>query len=272
MAVILRILLVIFLFYVILMGYLFFNQRRMVYFPLRKITNTPAVIGLPYREIVFKTSDGLQLCGWMVGDEDNRDVVLFCHANAGNMSHRLDSFDLFHRMGLKSFIFDYRGYGKSEGKPSEQGTYRDVEAAWQYLTETEKIPSQRIILFGRSLGGAVAAHLAARSGVNARALILESTFTSIPDLGAQLYPFFPVRMISRFHYNTKALLAKIKLPVLVIHSPQDELIPFSHGKALFEAAKEPRQFLRISGSHNQGFWDSREEYIAGFRGFLESIR
>ncbi|NIM17939.1 MAG: alpha/beta fold hydrolase [Candidatus Aminicenantes bacterium] len=272
MAVILRILLVIFFFYVILIVFLFFNQRSMVYFPLRKITDTPAAIGLPYREIIFKTSDGLQLCGWMVGDEDNRDVVLFCHGNAGNISHRLESFDIFHRIGLRCFIFDYRGYGKSEGEPSEQGTYRDVEAAWQYLIETENIPSQRIILFGRSLGGAVAAHLAARLDVNARALILESTFTSVPDLGAQWYPFFPIRMIIRFHYNTKALLAKIKLPVLVIHSPQDELIPFNHGKALFEAAKEPKQFLRISGSHNEGFSDSREEYIIGFRGFLERSR
>jgi pimeloyl-ACP methyl ester carboxylesterase len=269
MVVILRILLVILFFYLVLIGYLFFNQRRMVYFPLREIADTPAAVGLPYREIVFKTSDGLRLCGWMVGDEDNREVVLFCHGNAGNISHRLDSFEIFHRMGLKSFIFDYRGYGKSEGKPSEQGTYRDVEAAWQYLIETEEIPSQRIILFGRSLGGAVAAHLAARSGVNARALILESTFTSVPDLGAQFYPFLPVRMMSRFRYDTRALLAKIKLPVLVIHSPQDELIPFSHGSALFEAAGEPKQFLRISGSHNQGFWDCREEYIAGFRGFLQ---
>jgi pimeloyl-ACP methyl ester carboxylesterase len=269
MAVILRILLLIFFFYVILTVFLFFNQKRMVYFPLREIIDTPAAVGLPYREIFFKAPDGIRLCGWMVGDEAKNDVVLFCHGNAGNISHRLESFNIFHRMGLKSFIFDYRGYGKSEGSPSEQGTYRDVAAAWQYLIETENIPPQRIILFGRSLGGAVAAHLAAGSNVNARALILESTFTSIPELGAQLYPFLPVRLIARYHYNTRALLSRIKLPVLVIHSPEDELIPFSHGKALFEAAKEPKQFLRISGSHNQGFFDSRKKYIAGFRGFLE---
>jgi pimeloyl-ACP methyl ester carboxylesterase len=268
-AVILRILAVLFSLYILLLIFLFFNQRGMVYFPHKTITATPLDIPLPYREVFLETSDGVPLCAWMVGDDNDRDVVLFCHGNAGNISHRLDSFAIFHRIGLRSFIFDYRGYGRSEGKPSEEGTYRDVEAAWQYLIDTEKIPPGRIILFGRSLGGAVAAYLAAKPDIKARALILESTFTSVPDLGAQSYPFFPVRLLSRYRYNTKALLPGIHLPVLVIHSPQDEMIPFNHGKTLFDAANEPKQFLEISGSHNEGFSDCVEEYTAGLRTFLE---
>jgi fermentation-respiration switch protein FrsA (DUF1100 family) len=216
--------------------------------------------------VAFQTSDSLLLSGWLVGDDKSRDVVLHFHGNAGNMSHRLDSFIIFNRLGLNTFIFDYRGYGRSQGSPSEQGTYLDAEAAWQYLTETEHIPSERIILFGRSLGGAVAARLATQ--VKAKALILESTYTSVPDLGADLYPFLPVRLISRFHYNTRAILQKIDLPVLIVHSPQDEIIPFSHGKALYEAAKEPKHFLEISGSHNEGFFHSKEIYMEGLKEFL----
>ncbi len=270
MAVILRILLVCLLCYLALLLFVFLLQKQMVYFPSRGIGSTPSVIGLPYREVAFKTSDNLLLSGWLVGDDKSRDVVLHCHGNAGNISHRLDSFFIFNRLGLNTFIFDYRGFGRSQGSPSEKGTYLDAEAAWQYLTETGHIPPGRIILFGRSLGGAVAARLATK--VKAKALILESTYTSVPDLGADLYPFLPVRLLSRFQYNTRAILHKIDVPVLIIHSPQDEIIPFSHGEALFEAAKEPKQFLKISGSHNEGFINSIEIYMDGLKEFLSEFK
>ena len=240
----------------------------MVYMPYKTMKSSPSDIGLSYREVTFKTSDHVSIHGWFVGQGRDRDVVLFCHGNAGNISHRLDSFHVFDYLGLDTFIFDYRGYGKSEGSPSEKGTYLDVEAAWKYLVETEKINPNRIILFGRSLGGAVAAHLAV--SVKANALILESTFTSIPDVGAQAYPFLPVRLLSRYRYDTRSVLPRIHLPVLVVHSPDDEIIPYNHGRALFEIANEPKQFLKIFGGHNEGFVNSKEIYIAGFQKFLES--
>ncbi len=266
MAVVLRILFLFLLCYLAILLLVFLLQKQMVYHPFRGIRSTPSDIGLLYREVSIKTSDGLRLCGWLVGDDKNRDVILHFHGNAGNISHRLDSFFIFNRLGLNTFIFDYRGYGRSQGVPSEQGTYLDAEAAWQYLIETEHIPSERIILFGRSLGGAVAARLATK--VKAKALILESTFTSVPDLGADLYPFLPVRLLARYKYNTRAFLPGVNVPVLIIHSPEDEIIPFSHGKALYEAAKEPKHFLRISGSHNEGFFHSKEIYMEGLKEFL----
>ncbi len=266
MPLLLRILLWIFVCYAVIVLYAFFNQKRMLYMPMKRIDRTPSDIGLPYREVGLVTSDGVGISAWFVGADKSRDVLLFCHGNAGNISHRLESFSIFHRLGLNTFIFDYRGYGRSGGEPSEQGTYLDAAAAWRYLTEAEKIPPQRIILFGRSLGGAVAAQLA--STVKPKALILESTFTSVIDAGAQAYPFLPVRLLSRYRYDTRSLLPGIRVPVLVVHSPDDEIIPFDHGKALFETANEPKEFLKIFGDHNGGFYNSGDIYFNGLKEFL----
>jgi len=193
-------------------------------------------------------------------------VILFCHGNAGNISHRLESIQIFHRLGLNVFIFDYRGYGRSEGKPSEIGTYRDVEAVWQYLVEERQVSPNRIVVFGRSLGGAVAAWSANRHTPGA--LILESAFTSVPDIAAKLYPYLPVRLLSRFKYNTAEYLDEVDCPVLIVHSREDEIMPFSHGKQLFERARGPKEFLEISGTHNEGFITSEKRYIEGLNTFI----
>jgi len=269
MPVLLRILLWVFICYTVILIYVFFSQKGMVYMPMKEIGGTPSDIGLPYREVSLVTTDGVALSAWFVGTDISRDVVLFCHGNAGNISHRLESLSIFHRLGLNTFIFDYRGYGRSGGEPSEQGTYLDAAAAWSYLTEIEQIPPGRIILFGRSLGGAVAAQLA--SNVTPKALFLESTFTSITDVGARAYPFLPVRLLSRYRYDTRRLLPGIRVPVLVVHSPDDEIIPFSHGNVLFEVANEPKWFLKISGDHNGGFYNSGEIYFNGLKEFLLKI-
>jgi fermentation-respiration switch protein FrsA (DUF1100 family) len=196
-------------------------------------------------------------------------VILFCHGNAGNISHRLESIEMFNRLRLSTFIFDYRGYGKSNGTPSEKGSYLDAMGAWNYLIEHEGLAPSDIILFGRSLGGAIACWLAGQN--RPKALIIESTFTSVPDLAEELYFYLPVRWLCRYRYNTLSFVQKIRCPVLVIHSEEDEIVSFSHGRKLFNAAKEPKFFLKISGSHNEGFVISSKLYMNGIKTFLDKI-
>ncbi|MCP4218707.1 MAG: alpha/beta hydrolase [bacterium] len=260
---------VVFGLYAALTLYIYLNQNRMVFIPFHTFYDTPAAIGVSFREVTLTTPDGIKLHSWYVGSNEGRPVVLFCHGNAGNISFRMDTLAVFKRLGLDVFLFDYRGYGKSEGQPTEEGAYVDGQTAWDYLVEKEGIEPGRIILMGRSLGGAVAARLALK--VKAAGLILESTFTSIPDMGAKFYPYLPIRLLTNIHFNTLRLIKKLELPILVVHSPQDELVPYSHGKALFEAAVCQKTFLEISGSHNQGFVDSGKTYINGLRKFIDEL-
>ena len=252
--------------YIIFVIILWLFQSHLVYFPRREITMTPDRVGLPYEDISFEASDGVKLSGWFIPAENARGVILFCHGNAGNISHRLESIRIFHRLSLDVFIFDYRGYGRSEGKPTERGTYLDAEAAWRYLAEDRQADPARIIIFGRSLGGAVASWLA--KAQTAGALIVESAFTSIPDIGADAYPFLPVKLLSRFKYSIVDYIREVRCPVLIVHSRDDELISFNHGRRLFEAANEPKDFLEISGSHNDGFLISSEKYEDGLGLFV----
>lgn len=173
---------------------------------------------------------------------------------------------MFHRLRLDIFIFDYRGYGQSEGKPAEQGTYKDAEAAWRYLIEERQMNPNEVVVFGRSLGGAVASWLA--QSYTPGALILESTFTSLRDIAATLYPYLPVRLLLRFEYDTAKYLGRVNCPVLIVHSRDDEIMPFSHGQRLFEMAKEPKTFLQITGTHNEGFITSGKRYEQGLNAFI----
>jgi len=253
--------------YIIFAGFLFVFQSSHVYYPQRAMSTDPASISVDFESVYFETEDGVKLFGWFIPTKDAGGVVLFCHGNAGNISHRLESIQIFHELGLDVFIFDYRGYGQSEGKPTEQGTYRDAEAAWHYLVEQRKIDPARIIIFGRSLGASVAAWLAQNRSPGA--LVLESAFTSLPDIAATLYPYLPVRLLMRFKYNTAEYLQEVNCPVLIVHSRDDEIMPFSHGQRLFDIAGEPKKFLGISGTHNEGFIISGEHYQEGIRAFLQ---
>jgi len=251
--------------------YLFFMQAKLLYYPdipSRKLTASPRDIGLEYESISITTGDGTEIHGWFVPAQKERGTLLFFHGNAGNISHRLDSLKIFHDLGLATLIIDYRGYGRSQGAISEQGTYLDAEAAWNYLTNTRNIPARQIIVFGRSLGAAIAAYIAA--GQKPAALILESAFTSVPDMAARLYPVFPVRLLSRFQYNAKKLLASVSCPVLIIHSPDDEIIPYDNAQELYDSAREPKTFLEIHGGHNEGFLVSGRRYIDGINSFIEA--
>lgn len=247
--------------------FLYLFQERYVYFPDRKLVSTPAQIHLPYEEVHLQTQDRVQLHGWFVPAPDARLTLLFLHGNAGNISHRLESLQVFHELGLNVFIFDYRGYGDSTGTPSEQGTYRDASAAWRYLTKTRTIPASRIVLFGRSLGGAVAVWLAGRT--RPAALILESTFTSIRDMAARFYPYLPTSLLIRIRYPCIDRIGALHLPVLIVHSADDEIIPYASARRLYDAAPGPKALLTIHGGHNDGFLTSGSQYRRGLADFLQ---
>jgi hypothetical protein len=252
--------------YVALGLFLFFFQARLIYFPRRELAGTPADAGLAYEEVYLTTTDGVAIHGWFVPAKDQKGVLLYFHGNGGNISHRIEALRQFNRLGLTTLIIDYRGYGKSGGETSEEGTYLDAEAAWAELVSRRNIKPEQIILLGRSLGGAIAAHLATR--ISPRSIILESTFTSIPDRGSEIYPYFPVRLLSRFHYDTLRRIPSIGRPLLVVHSTDDEIVPFNHGQRLFDAALEPKELLVISGGHNDAFVVSAERYERGLSEFL----
>ena len=258
---------ILFLSYSLILVIVYFRQERMLYFPEKEIWQTPDTISLKYDEIYFKTKDGLNISGWYIPAENEKGVLLFCHGNAGNISHRVDSIKIFNSLNLSVLIFDYRGYGKSEGKPSEFGTYLDAEAAWDYLVNVKRKSPESIILFGRSLGGAVAAELAMTK--KSAALIIESCFTSVPDLGKTFYPWLPIKLLSKFKYSTIDKIGSINCPKLIIHSPEDEIISFRHGEMLYEKAFQPKDFVKIKGGHNEGFLLSGKTYSDGIKMFLE---
>ncbi len=241
-------------------------QSGFIYHPESALVATPASVRLDYQEVRFKAADGVNLHAWWVPAKNERGVALFCHGNAGNISHRLKTIETLNALGLSTFIFDYRGFGLSEGSPSEKGTYADARGAWEYLVRERNIDPGKIIIHGRSLGGAVAAHLATER--NPALLILESSFTSTRDVARHHVPFPPVAWIITYRYETIGRIRKLKCPVLVIHSPDDEVIPFSHGVRLFNSAPEPREFLKISGSHNNGFILSYREYSSAIDIFI----
>jgi fermentation-respiration switch protein FrsA (DUF1100 family) len=248
----------------------YFAQPSLIYYPEtgRDIVATPMDAGLDYETVEIDTPDGETLQGWFVPAPDARGTVLFLHGNAGNVSHRMDYLSMFHSLGYSTFIIDYRGYGASSGTPSEQGTYLDAEAAWQYLTEYRNIDPERIILFGESLGGAVAAWLAAREKPGA--LVLASSFTSVPDMAAKLFPILPVRLLSRFEYDTLKSLKSVSCPVFIAHSPEDEVVPYVQGRALYAAAPEPKQFLQLQGGHNRGLIFVRKEWADELDRFIRA--
>lgn len=289
--------------YIVFALIIFFGQESLVFVPSRSVTGSPQDLGLTYSNVKLKTEDGVQLSAWFVPAQGNHPqtiphnsqntnpnqlgnnpssrnkiplVILFCHGNGGNISHRLSYLPIFQSLGLSTLLFDYRGYGDSEGKPSENGTYQDVAAAWRYLIAEQQIPPQNILIYGESLGGAVASYWAETLTAlpplqQAKGLILASTFSHINDRAAELYPFLPVRFLSRVNYGSESRLPNIKMPVLVIHSRDDEIIPFHHGQKLYNAARPLKLMTIIHGTHNEGFLDSLETYRQGLGQFMQLV-
>jgi hypothetical protein len=255
--------------YAAVVGLVFVFQSRLVYYPEvgREVSVTPRSYGLAFEAAEIRTADGETLQAWWVPAERARGSVLLFHGNAGNISHRLDYLQMFNRLRYSTLVVDYRGYGNSTGRPSEEGTYRDAEAAWHYLQHSRSVRPQELVVAGESLGCAVATWLAAR--IQPGAVLLFSPFTSVNDLGAEIYWFLPVRLISRIGYDNMQNVKRIRAPVFVAHSRDDEIVPFAHGRRVFESAGEPKAFLEMRGGHNQGFIFTRPEWVAQVAAFLE---
>ena len=238
-------------------------ENSIVFHPDRQLDDSPAHWGLFYKDIQFLTPDGLRLHGWFFPLSEESPVLIFCHGNAGNMSHRIENVKFLVNKGISVFLFSYRGYGKSSGRPSEKGLYIDGIAAYDYLAKVEKISPGRIAIFGRSLGGSVAIEVALQR--KATCLIIESTFTSIKDMAKTIPLFFIFSPFLPLHYNNISKIADVSVPKLILHGEDDNIVPFSMGKALFEKALEPKLFLPIRGAgHN-------DTYVVGGENYLDAI-
>jgi uncharacterized protein len=244
----------------------FFFQTWFIFPATRGINRDPSHYRWPFEEIMLPVA-GEKTMGWYIPREDARGVVLFSHGNAGNIADRLESIALLRDMGFSVLAYDYGGYGKSTGHISEDRMRGDIRAMWHWLTAEKGVPPEEIVLFGRSMGGAATAMLAEE--VMPGAVILESTFTSLPDIGREKFPWLPMRLVLRYRLATIDRIEKFSAPLLIVHSADDTLIPFHHGRALYERAREPKAFLQIAGDHNEGFFRSERIYRQGWENFLK---
>ncbi|MCG6940036.1 MAG: alpha/beta hydrolase [Thiohalocapsa sp.] len=245
-------------------------QPKLLFRPYHEIVGTPSQWGLAFNDVWLTTSDGVRLHGWYLPASRRRHsphTLLFLHGNAGNISHRSASIGIFSALKVDQLIIDYRGYGQSDGTPGETGLYRDADAAWRWLTGVRGIAPADVVVFGRSLGGAVATELAAR--VQPGALIVESSFTDIESMARLHHPWLARLMPLRYRFPSAEHLARVHCPVLVLHSPDDGVVPFAHGRALYAAAPGPKRFMALAGGHNEGFLDSQPHYQQALADFLD---
>lgn len=249
-------------------------EERLIYFPSSQLEVTPAELGLRHEDVMLATADGHRVHAWFlpspVEPSTEQHTVLVCHGNAGNISHRLDRTLLMHsNLGTDVLLFDYRGFGRSSGRPDEAGTYEDARAAFRYLVDDRGVDETRVVLFGESLGAAVAIQLATE--VEAAGLVLEAPFTSIPDMAREVYPFVPNFWLRTRYANIEKISA-VTEPLLVVHGTEDRTVPFEHGKALFEAATEPKRFLPVEGAgHSDTFLVGRDAYWRAWRELLQDL-
>ena len=248
----------------------FENSR--VYHPSRDLEVSGADLRRPFEDVFFKAADEVELNGWFYPAEEKSQVgemvFLNCHGNGGNIADRLGLYQAMLETGAAVLTFDYRGYGRSKGKPSEEGTYLDAQAAYRWLRQ-KSFAARNIIVYGESLGGGIGSELCLRE--EAGGLVLQSTFTSLPDIGAELYPYLPVRWMGRIKYDTKGKLPRIRVPVLVMHSREDGFIGFRHSEQNFAAANEPKFFAELLGGHNDPAWEA-PEFEGALEKFLACVR
>jgi hypothetical protein len=257
--------------YLAVVGMAYVLQGRLLFVPSSQIVATPSDAGMPFDTIRVTTDDGHRLHGWWIPAPDpNGKTILFFHGNAGNISGRIPFARHLRDAGFHVVLFDYSGYGESTGSPSESALYADARAMWQWLTRSRGVDPGDILLYGRSLGGGPATWLAADRAEEAppHALVLESAFTSVPDIAAHHYPFLPVRWLSRIQFDNQARLPRVDVPVLILHGRRDEIVPFLHGQALYEAAEEPKRFVETNETHNSRSAAADRKRLAALRDLL----
>ena len=238
----------------------------LAYYPSREVTSTPACIGIEYEDVWIGTVDEIEISGWWIPADGANKTVLFFHGNAGNMGDCLDKIRVIRGIGFNLLLIDYRGFGKSAGSPTEKGLFLDADAAMGYLVEKKQIEPGSIILWGFSLGGAVAARTAEKH--HAGMLILESAFTSLTEAANDIFPWVPGRVLKNHSYDTMKYVKRVNIPTLVIHSVDDEIIPFHHGQRLYDAIAAPKAFIEIQGCHTQVFLSSRDICKSGIKAFV----
>jgi fermentation-respiration switch protein FrsA (DUF1100 family) len=262
--------------YLALLVLLRFSESRLIYFPgpERRLLPPPTALGLLTERVEILTEDSVTLAGWiMTAEPDSTGLwLLICHGNAGNLSEfdRPVHYVGLRRLGLNLLAFDYRGYGESGGAASEQGLYRDADAAYRYLREHRRVAADRIVVFGHSLGSAVAIDLASRAP--SAGLIVEGALTSAIQRGQELYPYIPVRWIARSRFNSIDKISGITVPKLFLHATGDEVIPLAHGRKLFAAAAEPKTFVELQGGHGDAFDTDSARYFGSIAAFLLTLR
>jgi len=263
--------------YAVICVLIFVFQKKFIYFPYRDLVGTPGQYGLEYRDVFVSVPSGPKIHGWMVEPKPegvgnmrfqtlSRNIIFF-HGNGGNISYSLDSVDLFASLGFKTFIIDYGGYGRSEGSANEEGLYAAGRAALNFFCKEADLSPDEIIFVGRSLGGGVAVELALDTPP--AALVLESAFCSIWEMSGPMRYIFPLQVLLTEKYDNLAKMPRLTCPLLVVHSPTDEIVPFEQGRRLFEAATGEKSFLEIRGDHNHGYCDSGQLYAEGIAAFLD---
>ena len=263
MKIILHLVIIVVLFVV----YVRYLENKSIFYPSRSLFATPQEWGIPFEDVYIQTEDHVRVHGWLIKAPSAQSTVLFFHGNAGNIGDRLGKIDLFYRMGLNILIIDYRGYGKSEGYPTEEGIYKDAAAAYDYLAQRGDLKGQKIIGYGASLGGAVAVDLAAQRPLTC--LIVDSTFSSAVDIAKRIYPFVPSFLI-RTKLDSVSKIKRVDIPKLFIHSVEDRTVPIALGRKLYEAAPGPKEFIEIRGDHNDGHILDQDKIREGIKRFLKN--
>ena len=255
-------------------GYAFkisLNEENLVFHPKKEITQIPDLYHLEFQDVFFETKDHLKLHGWFFPANDAQKTLLFFHGNSGNVGSNLELISLFVTdLHVNVFGVDYRGFGKSEGHPSETGLYQDAQAAYEYLTQVRKINKDNIIIFGQSLGGAIAIDLASKRP--AGALIVENTFTCALDMARKMYPYLPIQFFIKSRFNSRSKIKTVLYPKLIIHAAQDETVPFRQGEELFKLAPSPKQLYVVPGAnHGNNYKIAGPDYVQKLKEFLASL-
>lgn len=261
-----------FLVYVGAIVFLRFKERQLVYLPGERVVAEPPSHFVPhFRSVTYPSTDGTPINAWVIPADSSDMWLLLCHGNYGNIGYgeRPEFYASMRQAGLNIFAFDYRGFGASGGSPNEPGLYRDARASYAYLTDSLKVPPDRIVIFGHSLGSGVAIELATH--VPAAALVVEGAYDTVPDIAQGRYPLMPIKWIATQRFPSIERIGRITIPKLFLHAEDDDAIPIAHGERLFAAAAEPREFVRLTGGHALSFRVDSTQYFGAVRALVARV-